>query len=512
MSKKHSTINRQPLNDELISINKKKCIACTACATNCTKITYISVLKLSNPDRKVIMPKKNTFDASNCIYCGQCTLACPTGAITAKNSTPEVTLALTEKKFMVAIFAPSLKATLGEEFDLPVGTDVSNKLATSARKLGFNKVFETDFGADLTVVEEAKELFDRINSNGIFPLFSSCCPAWIKWIERFRPELMPHVSSCKSPQQMIGASIKTYFANKNNIDPKNIFVTSIKPCTAKKFEANRAGMGRDGYKDIDAVLTVREYSKFLKEKSIDIKELAPQNTDNLLGEYSGAGVLFGGTGGVLRAALRTLAYYFKDKSMDNMKDIQLNNLPGFSGVKVLDYKINDLVIKTAAISGLSNLINFLDNGNWKDYHFIEVMNCPGGCINGGGTPKVIKKSSVNSTFCISCGLCIENCPVGAIEFDSGNIAKVNQTKCVGCGLCTNICRTNAPTLTFFNKNNTKLTSSYINLRANVLNNIDSNSPIRFSHENKELKNFYSSYAGEIGGAKAKELLHIEYKK
>ncbi|MGL4761036.1 MAG: [FeFe] hydrogenase, group A [Sarcina sp.] len=510
MSKNHSRRRLEQKTSELISINPKRCIACTACAINCKRVTDISVLKLSD-NKKEITPKKTTFEASNCIYCGQCTLHCPTGAITAQDDADKIDTALANKNFMVAFFAPSLKATLGEEFDLPIGTDVSDKLPTSARKIGFNKVFETDFGADLTVVEEAKELFERINSKGTLPMFSSCCPSWVKWIERFRKDLIPHLSTCKSPQQMMGASIKTYFANKNNLDPKNIFVASIKPCTAKKYEITKDGMGTDGYKDIDCVLTVREYAKFLKRQSVDLKTLSSQKPDAMLGTYSGAATIFGASGGVLRSTLRTLAYYFKDSNINLIRDIKLTPLLGFQNVKVVDYNINNLTIKTAAISGLSNLIKFLDSGLWKNYHFIEVMNCPGGCINGGGTPKVIKKSNIKEDFCISCGTCIENCPVGAIEFDASNIAKPNLSKCVGCGLCSTICRTNAISLDFYNKNNTKLTSNYIQLRSNVLENIDSNSEVRFSHENKDVQELYNSYLGEIGGPKAKEIFHTTYK-
>ncbi|MGG5461338.1 [FeFe] hydrogenase, group A [Clostridium sp. B9] len=514
MSKKNlkfKKFNRTP--NETIYIKPKKCIACSACALTCTKSTKISVLRLSLPNQKVIEPKKETFNKSNCIYCGQCTLFCPTGAINSLNPEEEILKAKEENKYMVAIFAPSLKATLGEEFNLPIGTDVSSKLSTSARLAGFNQVFETDFGADLTVVEEAKELEQRIKTNGILPMFTSCCPAWIKWAERFRPDLLPYISTCKSPQQLLGATIKTYFAEKNNLPPSDIFVTSIKPCTAKKFEALRDGMGRDGYQDVDAVFTVREYAKYLKEKGIDLRDIPDTEPDDLLGDASGGAAIFGNAGGVLRSTLRTLAYYLGDSSenIDAISNTKLNYLNGFDGVKVINYKINNLDIKAAAVSGISNLINFLNSGEWKNYHFIEVMACPGGCVNGGGTPKVSKKAKVIEPLCISCGTCIENCPVGAIEFSSKRTARVSPPSCVGCTLCNNLCRSNAININYFDKsNNSLLEESYITLRQNVLENFDLNSKVRLPHENKDIKELYLSYLGDIGGPKAKSILHIEY--
>lgn len=513
MSKKHKKSKiRELQSKEVISINKRKCIACTACAINCSKLTDISVLRLSTPDRKSITTKKETFDSSGCISCGQCTLICPTSAINSEDPINKVLAAKDSNKFMVAIFAPSLKATLGEEFNLPIGTDVSKKLPSSARKLGFDKVFETDFGADLTVIEESRELFNKINNKETLPMFSSCCPSWIKWMEKFKPELKPYISTCKSPQQMLGAMIKTYFAEKNKIDPKNIFVLSIKPCTSKKVEIEREGMGRDGYNDIDAVMTVREYSNFLKAKAIDLNNLPEEKADSLLGEYSGAGTIFGSTGGVLKASLRTLAYYFKDTTLNLMEDIKLNDLEGYPYVKVIDYKINGLLVKTAAVSGINNLIKFLNSGLWKNYHFIEVMACLGGCINGGGTPKVSKKSNINGKLCISCGSCIENCPVDAISFNAEKVAIVSTSSCIGCTLCSNLCRSNAINMDYYDKsNNSKLTKNYLDLRSSVLNSIDTNSTIRFSHENKELKELYLSYLGEVAGKKAEELLHYKYK-
>ncbi|GAB6169803.1 hypothetical protein JCM1393_22630 [Clostridium carnis] len=496
---------------ELIRINRKKCIACTACAINCTKITNISVLKLSQPDMKVIKPKKDTFNDSGCIYCGQCTLICPTSAIDIREDINEIDNAIASNKYIVATFAPAVKATLGEEFGLEIGTNVNEKLATSARLLGANKVFQTDFGADMTVVEEAKELYDKINNKEALPMFTSCCPAWVKWAERFRRELLPNISTCKSPQQMVGTLIKTYFAEKNNIPKENIFVISIKPCTAKKFEAEKLEFSKNGYKDIDVVLTVREYAKLLNIKGINIKDIPSEEFDNLMGENTGSGAIFGSNTGVLRSTLRSVGYYFKDANLSNLINIKPVDLVGFDGVKVIEYSINNLTIKGAAVNVISNLINFLDSEKWKDYDFIEVMACPGGCINGGGTPKVMKKSKVKENFCVSCGTCIENCPTTALKFNTKGVAAVDKDKCVGCKLCSNLCRSNAISMEFYDKSNyTLLTESYIDLRKKVLNEIDEKSEIRVSNENPEVKEVYDNYLGEIGGSKALELLHTKF--
>ncbi|MDZ4993358.1 ferredoxin [Clostridium perfringens] len=514
MSKSHKKIKRHIReNKEVIYVRPRRCIACTACALTCAKSTKISVLRLSLPDKKVIVPKKDTFDNSNCIYCGQCTLFCPTGAIDSDNPEEKVLAAKEANKYMVAIFAPSVRATLGEEFNLPIGTDVSPKLATSARLAGFNKVFETDFGADLTIVEEAHELLERIKNNGILPMFTSCCPAWINWVERFRRDLLPHISTCKSPQQMIGATIKTYFAEKNNLAPENIFVTSIKPCTAKKFEATRNGMGRNNYSDINAVFTVREYANFLKEKGININNIPSTEPDDFLDTTTAGGAIFGSSGGLLRSALRTLLYYLKEtpEEIEKVANIRLTDLEGFSGVKVINYKTKDLTLKTAAVSGISNLIKFLDSGLWKDYQFIEVMACSGGCVNGGGAPKVKKEVNINEKLCISCGTCIDNCPAGALEFNSKKVSSVSRDRCVRCTLCSNLCRSNAISMDYYDKStNTKLERNYIDLRKEVLENIDKTLPVKYSHENKDIKELYKSYLGNIGGSKAEDLLHIKY--
>ncbi|MGL4773927.1 MAG: [FeFe] hydrogenase, group A [Clostridium sp.] len=500
------------LPSEIIGINKRMCIACTACAITCTKVTNISVLKLSQPDEKVVKPKKNTFNESGCINCGQCTLMCPTSAINSRKDIGMVEEAKSNNKFMVAMFAPAIKGTLGEEFNNKIGTDVSKKLSTSARLLGFSKVFETDFGADLTIMEESFELYNKIKNNEKLPMFTSCCPAWITWAEKFKRELLPMISKTKSPQQMMGAIIKTYFAQKNNLKPEDIFLCSIKPCTAKKFEAEREGMGRNGYKDVDCVLTVREYGELLKMKGINLNDIPEEESDNLLGEYSGAGVIFGGSGGVLRAALRTLAYYFGEKNLDPAINIDLVKSIRFPGVLEVSYTVNNMVFLGAAVSGISNLVNFLNSDEWKKYHFIEVMACPGGCINGGGTPKILKKGKIKEEFCISCGTCIENCPVRAIEWNNNGFAEVISPKCVGCTLCSNLCRSNAAFMELYDKSTGKvLAEDYKDLRRGVLNNIDKGSKIRLSHENSEILELYKTFLGEVFGEKSKSLLYIEYK-
>ncbi|NEU04086.1 MULTISPECIES: [FeFe] hydrogenase, group A [Clostridium] len=506
-SKKRQVVNKE----NLIDINKKKCIGCTACAINCTDITGISVLKSTQEGKSTVVPKMGTFEETGCIYCGQCTLICPTTAITARNDIEKVEKELGNGKYMVAFAAPALKATLGEEFNLPIGSNVEGKVQASARKLGFEKVFDTDFGADVTVIEEGTELIKRLSRKENLPMFTSCCSSWVRYVEIFRPELINNLSTCKSPQQIMGASIKTYFANKFKILPENIYVVSIKPCTSKKYEAERDEMGREGYKDIDTVLTVREYGELLRSKGIDITALPSEPSDSMLGEYTGAGVIFGLSSGVMEATLRTVAYYLND-DISKIEKIQYSKIDGTKNSKEAEVIIGSQLMKVAVISGLSDVEVFLKDDKWKEYTFVEVMSCPGGCINGGGTPRVIRKSEIIEKKCIACGTCIDNCPVGAISFNKNGYAEVSQMQCVGCTLCSKLCRTSAPKINVYDKGTQeKLTKNYIDLRKNVLRNIDEKSQKKVSVENKEVKEMYDNYIGNPDEERARLLFHTQYK-
>ena len=496
--------------DNIIQINKKKCIGCTACAFTCAKETKISVLKAVDNGRRTVDPKQVTFGASGCIYCGQCTTACPTTAINVRNDVALVKEAINSGKYVILTAAPAVKATLGEEFNLPIGTNVGGKIAPSAKKIGFQNVFDTDFGADMTVVEEGTELIKRIVSKENLPMFTSCCPAWIRYAELFHPEILKNISTSKSPQQMMGASIKTYFADTYNVLPTNIVTVSVKPCTAKKYEAQRDEMGRNGYKDIDIVLTIREYSQLLKEKGIDITAIPDESPDSFMGEYTGAAVIFGASGGVMQATLRTVTNYLKG-DVSEVKNIQFNKIDGYEDIKEATVTLGGQQYKVAIVNALKEIEKFLSSGKWKEYLFIEVMACPGGCINGGGTPRIEKKSQINENLCIACGTCIENCPVGAIEYNAQGRAEVQKEKCVGCMLCSNICRAMAIKMQYYDKATDKpLEESYIKLRTDVLKNIDKGSTIRISDENENLQNMYKNYMGESDGEKANTLLHTNY--
>lgn len=497
-------------SDNIIQINKKKCIGCTGCAIACTEKTSISVLKAIDEGRRTVMPKQGTFANTGCIYCGQCTLICPTTAINVINDINLVKEALTSGKYLVLIAAPSAKATLGEEFNLPVGTNVEGKIAASARKLGIQKVFETDFGADMTILEESTELIKRISTKQKLPMFTSCCPAWVRYAELFHPKILNNLSTAKSPQQMMGAAIKNYFADTFKVLPKNIFTISIKPCTAKKYEAEKPNMRRDDYKDIDVVLTIREYAELLKEKGIDIKAIPSEKADSFMGDYTGGAVIFGVSGGVMESTLRTITYYLKDDS-SKVYDIKFTPVDGYASVKEAQITINNEPMKVAVISGLYEMDKFLSSDKWREYIFIEVMACSGGCVNGGGTPRIEKKSQANENKCIACGTCIENCPVGAIAYNINGRAETNKNKCVGCTLCSKLCRTNAIDIEYYDKATGKvLNTSYINLRRDVLRQIDKDSPARISAENHELQDMYKNYMGDPGDKKAESLLHTSY--
>ncbi len=496
--------------DNIIQINKKKCIGCTACAFTCAQETKISVLKAVDNGRWTIEPKKGTFGASGCIYCGQCTLDCPTTAINVRNDLALVKEALNSKKYLILTAAAAVKSTLGEEFDLQIGTNVAGKIAPSAKKIGFQNVFDTDFGADMTVIEESTELIKRIANKENLPMFTSCCPAWVRYAELFKPNILKNISTSKSPQQMMGASIKTYFADTYNILPTNIFVVAVKPCTAKKYEAQRDEMGREDYKDIDVVLTIREYSQLLKENGIDITAIPDEKSDLFMGEYTGAAVIFGASGGVMQATLRTVNNYLKG-DVATIENIKFNLIDGYKDIKEATVTLGGKTYKVAIVNGLKEIEKFLNGDKWKEYLFIEVMACTGGCINGGETPIIQKKSEINENLCIACGTCIENCPVGAISYNVRGRAEVQKDKCVGCKLCSNICRAMAIKMLYYDKSIDKpLEENYINLRVNILKNIDKGSKTRISDENKNLQNMYKNYMGEPDGEKANTLLHTSY--
>lgn len=336
------------------------------------------------------------MNVSSCVYCGQCVAVCPTGALREKSSIKEVMDALNDPTKLVVIqHAPSISVTLGEEFGLKIGQDVMGIMTAAMRRLGFDRVFDTAFSADLTIMEEASELVYRIQNGGKLPMMTSCSPGWIKYVEEFYPEFIDNLSTCKSPQQMMGSIIKSFYAEKQNIDPKSIYSVSVMPCTAKKFEAERPELARDGVPDIDAVLTTRELARIIKMRGLDIKNMEPENADSPFGERSSAGKLFGVTGGVMEAAVRTAHFLITGKEME---DVKIQGLRGLEGIKEVHLKIGEMEIGLIATSGLGNAKKVLEQikSGRKDIHFIEVMTCPGGCITGGGQPYSINKEAIKS--------------------------------------------------------------------------------------------------------------------
>ena len=431
--------------------DNSKCILCRRCVAAC-----------ANQHVAVIGPNSRGFDTHigcmfeqplanvPCVSCGQCIVACPTGALTEKDQCADVLAALNDpEKYVVVQTAPSIRATLGECFGMPVGTNVEGKMVAALRRIGFQKVFDTDFGADLTIMEEAHEFIERVKNGGTLPMITSCSPGWVKFCEHYFPELLPNVSSCKSPQQMTGAMIKTWFAQKEGIDPSKIVVVSIMPCTAKKFEIHRDDMegAGEGIADTDIVLTTRELARLIKLCRIDFNTLPDEAFDPAMGESTGAAVIFGSTGGVMEAALRTAADTLEGRSVES---IEYQEVRGGAGIKEAVYKIAGMDVKVAVVSGLNNaneVLTKVKNGE-GGYHFIEIMCCPGGCVNGGGQP--IQTSSV--------------------------------------------------------RNFTDLRAA----RAQALYTQDANMPLRKSHENPLIKKAYEEFLGEPGGHKAHELLHTTY--
>jgi iron-only hydrogenase group A len=376
-----------------------KCILCGRCVRVCNEIQNVGAIDFTKRGFSSIVttPYNKGINISDCILCGQCILVCPTAALKEKSASKEVTNALNSKtKYCIAQIAPAVRATLGEEYNMPLGSDVTGQIITGLRRLGFKKVFDTNFAADLTIMEEATELINRIKNNKTLPMFTSCCPGWVKYIEHNYPDLLEHVSSCKSPHEMEGAILKTYYAKKMGIDPKDLYIVSIMPCTVKKFESHRAELSEEHLPDVDAVLTTRELVRFFNMAGIDFADLPEDKFDNPLGESTGAAVIFGTSGGVMEAALRTAYNMLTGKELDK---VEFEEIRGFSGIKELTLNINGLTLNIAVVNGVGNVAKVLDDietGNCK-YHFIEVMACPGGCINGGGQPihnkpeKIIKR-------------------------------------------------------------------------------------------------------------------------
>ncbi len=381
---KHTADNSSPS----IIRDPQKCILCRRCVSVCEHVQSV----------KAIAPQNRGFDAvvspafeaglaeTECVNCGQCSLVCPTGAIYEKDDTTRVWDALADPNIHVVVqTAPAVRVALGEIFGMEPGSVVTTQMVGALKQLGFNKVFDTDFTADLTIMEEGSELIERIKSGGKLPLITSCSPGWIKFIEHFYPDLLPHLSTCKSPQQMFGALAKTYYTGKAGVDPANVFSVSIMPCTAKKFESQRPEMNSSGYQDVDVVLTTRELGRMLKLAGIDLSSCPEEEYDDPMGISTGAAVIFGATGGVMEAALRTA---YELITGETLPSVDFKTVRGMEGVKEASVQVGSLNVNVAVAHGLGNARKLLDaiKAGDADYHFIEIMCCPGGCIGGGGQP------------------------------------------------------------------------------------------------------------------------------
>lgn len=370
--------------------DNNKCILCRRCVAACAKTQGVYAIGMQNRGFKTQIGSEfgKSLNDVACINCGQCIAACPTGALTEKDATKEVWAALNDPdKYVVFQTAPAVRVAIGEEFGLPIGTRCTGKMVSAIRRLGADKVFDVDFAADLTIMEEGTELLNRIKNGGVLPMITSCSPGWIKYCETFYPDFIPNLSTCKSPNQMQGAVTKTYFAKQNDLDPRDIYVVSVMPCTAKKFEIARPEFGRDGYRDVDANLTTRELARMIRQAGLDFVHLPDEEFDDMLGESTGAAVIFGVTGGVMEAALRTVVDVLTGEDMPRL---EYGDVRGLEGIKEATVNVNGTDINVAIVHGTANaakLLNAIRAGE-KTYHFIEVMGCPGGCVTGGGQPIV----------------------------------------------------------------------------------------------------------------------------
>ena len=434
-----------------------KCILCGRCVARCKAAHGTGILGFEKRGfNTIVAPAENRgFSESPCILCGQCINVCPTGALSEKSEISKVDEAMKAGKYVVVQTAPAVRAALGEEFGMKIGTACTGKMVAALRRLGFNKVYDTNFAADLTIMEEATELLNRIKNNGVLPMITSCSPGWVNYAEYFYGDQLDHLSTCKSPHQMQGAIIKSYFAEKQGLDPKNIFVVSIMPCTAKKFEKARPEMEVEGLRDVDAVLTTRELAKLIKRSGINFNKLPDEEFDqDIMGEYTGAGVIFGTTGGVMEAALRTAYFVLTGKEHEAIKFDQVR---GMKGLKEASLEINGQEIKVAIASGMKNAKVLLDDirAGKSPYTFIEIMGCPGGCINGGGQPFVK--------------------PV------------------------------------FLPNEDLNILDTYKEKRAQALYSEDERQALRQSHNNTQIQALYKDFLGEPNSHKAHELLHTHYK-
>ncbi|HOA72361.1 MAG TPA: NADH-dependent [FeFe] hydrogenase, group A6 [Phycisphaerae bacterium] len=375
-----------------------KCILCGKCVRVCEEIQGVAAIDFvgRGSNTRIGTAFEEGLNLSSCVYCGQCINVCPTGALREQSHLKEVIDAINDPERMVVVqHAPAVSVTLGELLGLPAGMDVAGVMTAALRRLGFDRVFDTGFSADLTIMEEASELVHRIQNGGKLPMMTSCSPGWIKFVESFYPDLMPNLSTCKSPQQMLGAVVKSYFAQREGIDPKKIFSVSIMPCTAKKFEAGRPEMTQHGLPDIDAVLTTRELARLIRMRGIDLAALEPDTADTPFGERTTAGKLFGASGGVMEAAIRTAYWMITGKELGNLK---VEAVRGLDGVKEARLDINGLNVGVAVVSSLGNARKLMDEvrAGRSDLHFIEVMTCPGGCIAGGGQPIGAERDAIRA--------------------------------------------------------------------------------------------------------------------
>ncbi|MBN2383282.1 iron hydrogenase small subunit [bacterium] len=365
-----------------------KCILCGRCVRMCEEIQGVSAIDFINRGSRAFIGTafNRGLNLSSCVNCGQCILVCPTGALTEHSYIDQVLAALNDpSKTVVVQHAPSISVTIAEELGMPVGSDIDGKMVAALRRMGFKYVFDTSFSADLTIMEEASELVQRIQTGGVLPMLTSCSPGWIKYVEEFYPDLIPNISSCKSPQQMMGALIKSYWADREKLDPRDIVSVSIMPCTAKKFEAGRPEMGRNFVADVDYVLTTRELGRMIRMLGLDVNMLESETADTPFGERTTAGKIFGASGGVMEAAIRTAHYLITGTEIT---DLKIEPLRGTKGIKELKARIGGLEVGAAVASGLGNARIILDQirAGRKDLHFIEIMTCPGGCVGGGGQP------------------------------------------------------------------------------------------------------------------------------